>query len=168
MVMRWLLHSGWGCIRGSIAKSREKWTEDEMVGWHHWLNGHESERAPRIGDGQGGLECCSPCGRGVRCDWATELTDWTEQTARMFTTTYHSVSGDHLGSSNAGSKPLPARVVSAESRWKAWTPAPQKRDNITKSTKWGTLMSFATCQSWSSIHFTAENLSKEACCKRAK
>ena len=33
--------------------------EDEMVGWHHWLNGHEFEQAPGIGDGQGSLVCCS-------------------------------------------------------------------------------------------------------------
>ena len=34
-------------------------TEDEMVGWHHRLNGHEFERASEAGDGQGSLECCS-------------------------------------------------------------------------------------------------------------
>ena len=34
--------------------------EDEMVGWHHLLNGHEFEQAPGDGDGQGGLLCCSP------------------------------------------------------------------------------------------------------------
>ena len=33
-------------------------TEDEMFGWHHRLNGHESEQGPRDGDGQGGLACC--------------------------------------------------------------------------------------------------------------
>ena len=38
-------------------------TEDEMVGWHHQLNGHEFEQAPRVGDGQGSLESCSPWGR---------------------------------------------------------------------------------------------------------
>ena len=38
-------------------------TEDEMVGWHHQLNGHESEQAPGIGDGQGSLVCCNPWGR---------------------------------------------------------------------------------------------------------
>ena len=37
-------------------------TEDEMVGWHHLLNGHEFEQAPGAGDGQGSLECCSPWG----------------------------------------------------------------------------------------------------------
>ena len=35
-------------------------TEDEMVGWHHWLDGHEFEQALGVGDGQGGLACCSP------------------------------------------------------------------------------------------------------------
>ena len=33
-------------------------TEDEMDGWHHWLDGHESKWTPGIGDGQGGLACC--------------------------------------------------------------------------------------------------------------
>ena len=34
-----------------------------MVGWHHRLDGHEFEQAPRVGDGQGSLACCSPWGR---------------------------------------------------------------------------------------------------------
>ena len=38
-------------------------TEDEMAGWHHQLNGHESEQAPGDGEGQGSLACCSPGGR---------------------------------------------------------------------------------------------------------
>ena len=37
-------------------------TEDEMVGWHHWLDGHKFEQALGIGDGQGRLACCSPWG----------------------------------------------------------------------------------------------------------
>ena len=36
-------------------------TEDEIVGWHHPLNGHE--QTPGVGDGQGSLACCSPLGR---------------------------------------------------------------------------------------------------------
>ena len=35
---------------------------DEMVGWHHRLNGHESEQAPGDGEGQGSMLCCSPWG----------------------------------------------------------------------------------------------------------
>ena len=37
-------------------------TEDQMVGWHHQLDGHEFEQTPGVGDGQGGLACCSPRG----------------------------------------------------------------------------------------------------------
>ena len=51
-------------------------TEDEMVGWHHWLNGHEFKQASGAGDGQGSLECYSPWGRRVVHDWVTEL-NWT-------------------------------------------------------------------------------------------
>ena len=40
-------------------------TEDEMVGWHHWLSGHEPEQTAEDGEGQGGLACCRP--------WATGL-----------------------------------------------------------------------------------------------
>ena len=52
-------------------------TEDEMVGWHHWLNGHKFELTPGIGDGQGSLVCCSPWVRIVRDDCVSEL-NWTE------------------------------------------------------------------------------------------
>ena len=36
---------------------------DELVAWHHQLNGHEFEYTPGVGDGQGSLACCSPWGR---------------------------------------------------------------------------------------------------------
>ena len=51
-------------------------TEDEMVGWHHWLDGHEFEQALGVGDGQGSLVCCSPWGHKVS-DKAEQL-NWTE------------------------------------------------------------------------------------------
>ena len=47
-------------------------TEDEMVGWHHWLDEHEFEQAPGVGDGQGSLACFLGSQR-IRHDWATEL-----------------------------------------------------------------------------------------------
>ena len=50
--------------------------EDKMVGWYHWLNGHEFEQALGVGDGQGGLACCSPWG-GKEWD-TTERLNWTE------------------------------------------------------------------------------------------
>ena len=37
-------------------------TEDEMAGWHHWLDGRESGWTPGVGDGQGGLVCCDSWG----------------------------------------------------------------------------------------------------------
>jgi len=43
-------------------------TEDEMVGWHHRLDGHEFEQALGVGDGQGSLACCSPWGHRVGHD----------------------------------------------------------------------------------------------------
>ena len=48
-------------------------TEDEMAGWHHGLEGRESEWTLGVGDGQGGLACCSPWGCRVGHDWAAEL-----------------------------------------------------------------------------------------------
>ena len=46
---------------GKVWRQEEKgMTEDEMVGWHHWLDGHEFEQAPRDGEGQGSLACCIP------------------------------------------------------------------------------------------------------------
>ena len=46
-------------------------TEDEKAGWHHWLNEREFEQAPGVGDGQGGLACCSP--------WHHKESDTTER-----------------------------------------------------------------------------------------
>ena len=48
----------------------QKPKKDEMVGWHHRLNGHEFEQVPRDGEGQGSLECCSP--------WDYKESDTTE------------------------------------------------------------------------------------------
>ena len=51
-------------------------TEDEMVGWHHRLNGLESEWTPGVGDGQGGLACCDSWGR--KESDMTERLNWTD------------------------------------------------------------------------------------------
>ena len=60
---------------GSILKSRDTTlkgtTEDEMVGCHHRLNGHEFDQAPEVGDGQGSLASCSL--------WGHKESDMTEQ-----------------------------------------------------------------------------------------
>ena len=51
-------------------------TEDEMVGWHHWVNEHESKQALWDGEGQGSLGGCSPWGR--KESDMTEWLNWTE------------------------------------------------------------------------------------------
>ena len=51
-------------------------TEDEMVGWHHRLNGHGFEQVPGVGDGQGSLACCSPWGH--KESDTTEQLNWTD------------------------------------------------------------------------------------------
>ena len=47
--------------------------DDEMVGWHHQLNGHEFGWTPGVGNGQGGLKCCCPWVHNVGHNWATEM-----------------------------------------------------------------------------------------------
>ena len=62
-------------VTGKDWRQEEKgMTEDEMAGWHHRLDGHEFEETLGVGDGQGGLACCSPWGRK---EWVTRLSDWT-------------------------------------------------------------------------------------------
>ena len=51
-------------------------TEDEVVGWHHRLDGHEFEQAPGVGNGQGSLACYSP--------WGHKELDMTEQLNSVF------------------------------------------------------------------------------------
>ena len=62
-----------------MGQEKKRVTEDEMVGWHHWFNGHEFEQALGVGDRQGGLACCSPWGHKEsdmteRLNWLTRLT----------------------------------------------------------------------------------------------
>jgi len=56
-------------------QEEKRTTEDEIVGWHHWLDGHEFYQAPGIGDGQGSLAFCSPWGR--KESDMTEQLNWT-------------------------------------------------------------------------------------------
>ena len=68
---------------GKDSNARRDWrqeeegtTEDEMAGWHHWLNGHESEWTPGVGDGQGSLVCCNSW--GYKESDTTKQLNWTE------------------------------------------------------------------------------------------
>ena len=65
----------WLIVKDADAEKYWRWEEkgtieDEMVGWHHWLSGHEFEQAPDVSDGQGSLKCWSP--RGV----SKSQTEW--------------------------------------------------------------------------------------------
>ena len=74
-VKSWLIgkDSDVGRDRGQEEKGT---TEDEMAGWHHWLDGRESEWTPEVGDGQGGLVCCDSW--GCKESDTTERLNWTE------------------------------------------------------------------------------------------
>ena len=65
-------------------------TEDKLVEWCHWFNKHEFEWTLGVGEGQGSLACCSPWGRRVGYDWATEM-NWTEGTS------HPQLLGDEIG-----------------------------------------------------------------------
>ena len=68
-------------VAGKDWRQEEKGTtEDELVGWHHQLNGHEFEQTPGV-DGQGNLACCSPW--GCRELNTTEWLNWTEQQSKF-------------------------------------------------------------------------------------
>ena len=71
----------WLIIKDSDAErdwgqEEKRTTEDEMAGWHHWLDGRECEWTPGVGDWQGGLVCCNSWGR--KESDTTEWLNWTE------------------------------------------------------------------------------------------
>ena len=67
---------------GNIKRQKEKRVaEDEMVGWHHQLNGQESEQTLRESEGHGSLACCSPWGR-KESDTTQQLSNNSEPVAR--------------------------------------------------------------------------------------
>ena len=80
--MLWPLHAkswliGKSYDAGTDWEQEEKGTtEDEMTGWHHWLDEHEFRWTPGVGDGQGGLACCNSWGR--KESDTTERLNWTE------------------------------------------------------------------------------------------
>ena len=80
-VKNWL--SGKDPDAGKDGRQEEKrMTEDEIIGWHHGLNGHEFEQAPGIGDGQGTVACSSPwrCKKSDTIEWL----NWAERELQSF------------------------------------------------------------------------------------
>ena len=83
-------------------------TEDEMVGWHQQLNGHEFEQAPEVGDGQGSLAYCSPW--GCKELDTTERLNWTEAMVNYWTIGFLERTGSVLKLGGTGYD-LEARAV---------------------------------------------------------
>ena len=71
-----LTHLKRPCCCERLRAGGEGTREDDMVGWHHWLNGHGFGWTPGVGEGQRGLACCSSWGR-KELD-TTEQLNWTE------------------------------------------------------------------------------------------
>ena len=71
----WLIGKGFDA-GSDWGHEEEGMTEDEMAGWHHWLDGRKSEWTPGDGDGQGGLACCDSWGR--KESDTTDCLNWTE------------------------------------------------------------------------------------------
>ena len=65
-----LIISNIGIYNNDYMSMHKGTTEDEMVEWHHRLDGHECEQAPEVGDGQGSWACCVP--------WGCKESDMTE------------------------------------------------------------------------------------------
>ena len=65
-----------GWVSNNNLKAQKGTTEDEMAGWHHGLDGRESEWTPGVGNGQGGLACCDSW--GCKESDTTERLNWTE------------------------------------------------------------------------------------------
>ena len=61
---------------GKDPDAGKDWRQEEMVGWHYQLDGHEFEQALGVSDGQGGLACCGPC--SCKESDTTEWLNWTE------------------------------------------------------------------------------------------
>ena len=70
LVKSWLIGKDPGAGR-DWGQEEKGTTEEEMAGWCHWLDGHEFEWTPGVGNGQGGLTCCSPWGHKE-----SDMTEW--------------------------------------------------------------------------------------------
>ena len=104
-------------------------TEDEMVGWHHWFDGHEFEQAPGVGDGQGGLACWSPWGsQRVGYNWLRDWTDWKPEQWILTLSSYQESAEELLSGFIQGHLRMQWKVKSLSPIWlfaTLWTVARQ-------------------------------------------
>ena len=75
-VNNWLIGKDPDAAKDWRQKEKEM-TEDEVIGWHHRLDGHEFEQALGVGDGQGSMACCSPwgCNEADTTEWLNDKND---------------------------------------------------------------------------------------------
>ena len=154
-VKNWLL--GKDLDAGKDLRQEEKETsEDEMIGWHHWLEGHELEQALGVGDGQGSLACCSPWGC-KESDWAIEL-NWPEGSAFCRSATWGQQSS------------WPSVRMNLRSCWMAWKtlgwlwsglPSPKSLGGCQLSRE---VRTKNRCPSWSSVLSAGAGLPAAAGC----
>ena len=85
-----------------------------MVGWHHQLNGHEFEQAPRVGDGQGSLESCSPWGRKE-----PDMTEWLNWTDSWLTILWLTIPWTKCGSLEKGMANH-FSILALRTSWTVW------------------------------------------------
>ena len=114
-----------GKIEGGTRRGRQ----DEMVGWHYWLNGHEFEKAPGIGDGQGSLVCCSAW--GCRESDMNEWLNWTELSKVLVRAECTEVPEDWCPSAVAADSPVSEPVpppVSTKRNQRVWADKKARRD----------------------------------------
>ena len=85
------MYKNWGDAGRDWGQEEKGTTEDEMAGWHHWLDGRGSQWTPGVGDGQGGLACCSSW--GCKESDTTEWLIWSDLTwlksSLGFSAAYH-------------------------------------------------------------------------------
>ena len=143
-------------------------TEDEMVGWHHQLNGHEFEQAPGGSEGQGSLGCCSPWVTKSQT-WATELKTWKKYYGQTSRVSLWSESESRSVVSNSLRSPgiLQARIL----EWVAFpfsrrSSQPRDRTPVFHIagrffTNWATREAQEYCSGWPSEDFNALKLLTE-------
>ena len=78
----------WCWEASDLGQEEKGTTEDEMAGWHHWLDGCESEWTPGVCDGQGGLACCDSW--GCKESDMTEWLNWAELNLKQYFLVVHS------------------------------------------------------------------------------
>ena len=108
--LMWRVHSLEKTVMlGGIGGRRRRGQQRMMAGWHHWLDGRESEWIPGVGDGQGGLACCD--------SWGREESDTTE---RLNWTVYYEIQSEGPSACVNHCFPDPNSILSIGQLFQFW------------------------------------------------